>query len=256
MTKQNINIKADINSDDSRSFTATITTNAIDRDGEVLLPEGMRSKDFESNPVVFWNHNYDMPIGKATDLSKQPNAWSATAELAKRPDGHEGEWFPDTVHALMRQGIIRGVSVGFQPIESRNPSKKDVATFGDEVTRVYSKWNLLEFSVAPLQANQEALVTAVSKGLVTSAQAKAVFPDVELPAVTEAPRPAEAVEDETAAKARKRILIPTQQKRRKVYLFVEQAAPVKRKRKTMAATNVAIAVKRELALHAGRLFID
>lgn len=251
--KKKFKIKADIDSDSGRSFTATITTNAIDRDGEVLLPEGMRSKDFESNPVVFWNHNYDMPIGKATDLQKHRDAWSATAELAKRPEGHEGEWFPDTVHALMQQGIIRGVSVGFQPIESRNPSKKDKELFGEGVTNVYSKWNLLEFSVAPLQANQEALVTAVSKGLVTTAQAKAVFPDVELPAVTEAPRPLEA--KDTQPVARKRVLIPSATPRKKVYFFVEQAPPRKR-RKKMAATNVALAVKRQMALHAGRLFID
>ncbi len=40
-----------------------------------------------------------------------------------------------------------------------------IEKFGAGCRRVVSKWNLLEISVAPLPCNQEALATAVSKGL-------------------------------------------------------------------------------------------
>ena len=174
---------------EGKTFTATITTNAIDRDGEVLLPEGMITADFEKNSVVFWNHDYDRPIGKSLSLTKSRDAWVSKAQLAERPESHVGEWFPDTVHALMKQGIIKGVSVGFQPIESRNPSKKDIELFGDGVKRVFNKWKLLEFSVAPLPANQDALVSAVSKGLMTPIQCKSMFNvDITAP-VAEPPKP-------------------------------------------------------------------
>ena len=122
--------------------------------------------------------------------------------MAERPDDHPeaAEWFPDTVHSLIKQGVIRGVSVGFEPIEGRNASKKDKATFGGQVKYVFSKWKLLEFSVAPLQANEDALITAVSKSLITPDRCRELF-DLD-------------IKDE-----------PT---RKKVYFFIEQ--PQKRRK--------------------------
>ncbi len=159
---------------DGHTFSATISTNAVDRDGEVLLPEGMDAKDFNANPVVFWNHNYEKPIGRATKLAKTSGGWTAEATLAPRPETHEGEWLPDVAHALIKAGVLNGVSVGFAPVESRRPTKKDLETFGDDLQQVYTRWKLLEFSLTGLPSNQEALVTAVSKGAVSAIQCKAM----------------------------------------------------------------------------------
>lgn len=157
------------------NFTATITTSALDRDNEVLLPMGMRRGNFDNNPVVFWNHDYDTPIGKAVKLNQDNNSWSATAELVPRPKSHRGEWFPDTVHQWMKHGAANGVSVGFIPIETRRPSSRDKEKFGDDVEMVHSKWDLLEFSVTPIPCNQEALINTVSKGYMTKDQAKKIY---------------------------------------------------------------------------------
>lgn len=242
-----------------RSFVARITSAALDRDNEVLIPEGMISTDYEKNPVVFWNHDHDRPIGKATNLKRDAEGWTAKATLAKRPENHEGEWFPDTVLSLLQQGVIKGVSVGFMPTESRKPTPKDVEKFGDAVTRVFSKWKLLEFSVAPLQANQDALVTAVSKSLVSRETASKLFPDVEIPPVVETPT--EVVVDTPAdppkAKARKRVTVTTQTKatkRRTVFIMLE---PPKRpaKKKTVKPL-LEKATQREVARRLGFLMVD
>lgn len=169
MEKQRKQFSADLTvAEGERSFTAVITAAVIDRDGEVLLPEGMRSVDFEKNPVVFWNHDYNTPIGKATGLKRHRDKWEAKAVLSSTP-------FASEIHTLMQEGVVNGVSVGFQPIESRNPSAKDKDLFGEDVKRVHSKWDLFEFSVTPLPANQNALVTAVSKGITTPDRVKALF---------------------------------------------------------------------------------
>jgi len=160
---------------EGKTFSATITTNGMDLDHDVLLPEGMIITDFEKRKTIFWNHDYNKPIGKSLSLTKSRDAWVSKAMLASRPDDHHGEWFPDTVHSLMKQGVIRGVSVGFDPIEVRQPSKKDIDQFGKGVKRVINKWKLLEFSIAPLPANQDALISAVSKGLMTQVQCKSMF---------------------------------------------------------------------------------
>jgi len=166
-----------VNSGD-RAFIAKITTNAVDRDREVLIPQGMHSADYEKNPMIFWAHEYFRPpLGKATALNRYDDHWMARGEMAERPENHPeaAEWFPDTVLSLMDQGVIRGVSGGFDTITSHKPTPSDRAKYGDRVEKVVGKWNLLESSIAPMPANQDALITAVGKGIIHSATAKAVW---------------------------------------------------------------------------------
>ena len=147
---------------------ATISTETIDRDGEVLVAQGMDASEFEKNPVVFYNHDYAQPIGKITDIRRSSEKIDATIEFAQRPDDFVGSYFPEFVESLVDQGIVKGISVGFvpQPGGVRKASQKDREDYGESVRQVYSKWKLLEVSVAPLPANGEALVSAVRKGLV------------------------------------------------------------------------------------------
>ncbi len=160
-----------------RAFVTTITSNAVDRDNEVLLPEGMNSKDFEKNPVLFWKHQdkNDVPIGKVVGLKRQGDTWLAKAVLAARHKDHVGEWFPDTVLSLVQQGVVNAVSVGLIPEVTRRPTTKDKEMFGKNVQSVVARWKLLELSVAPLPANQEALIVAVSKSMCSKKTAKAYF---------------------------------------------------------------------------------
>ena len=155
-------------------IVAKISTDSVDRDGEVLIPQGMNSQDFEKNPVLFYNHEYDQPVGKVENLKRTDGAVYGTLSFAQRPDGFQGDFFPEFVEALVRQGIIKGVSVGFTPEGggARAATKADRAKFGGRIKRVFNKWKLLEVSIAPLPANQDALIEAVEKGLVTNVQVK------------------------------------------------------------------------------------
>src|SRR5690606_12721308 len=91
-----------------------------------------------------------------------------------RPADHVGPWLPDTLLSLFQQGVLRGFSVGFLPVESRRATRHDHERFGQNVERVHSKWKLLEYSVAPLPANPDALATAVSKGIITPEAAQQI----------------------------------------------------------------------------------
>ena len=150
---------------------ATISTETIDRDGEVLVAQGMDSSEFDKNPVVFYNHDYAQPVGKVTDLRRGKGKVDATIEFAKRPDEFEGAYFPEFVESLVEQGGVKGISVGFlpQPGGVRKATQKDREDYGDNVRQVFSKWKLLEVSVAPLPANSTALVSAIRKGAVDPA---------------------------------------------------------------------------------------
>ena len=164
-------------------FSAVITSETIDRDGEVLIPSGMNSKEFERNPTLFWNHDYAEPVGKAVGhLKRKEREIVADFVFAKRPDGYAGEFFPEVAAALVAQGIVSGVSVGYVPEEGgvRMATDIDRKKYGGSVSRIFSRWKLLEVSLAPLQANPEALITAVRKGLCSPIGAKRWF-GIEVP---------------------------------------------------------------------------
>lgn len=158
----------------ARGFTATITTATLDRDGEVVIPQGMDATEFEANPVLFWNHDYNQPVGKCLSLKRQPAGIVGEFQFAQRPEGFEGPYFPEFVASLVAQGVVRGVSIGYMPADggTRRATVEDRKRYGDTVQTVFSKWKLLEVSVAPLQANPDALVTAISKGAVSGADAR------------------------------------------------------------------------------------
>jgi HK97 family phage prohead protease len=137
----------------------------------------MNSTDYETNPILFWNHDYNLPVGRCVALTRQPDGIVGEFTLAQRPDGFEGSFFPDVVRALIGQGIVRGVSIGYAAEQggTRRATVEDRKRYGDAVHTVFSKWKLLEISVAPLQCNPDALVSAVKKGAVTAADAARWF---------------------------------------------------------------------------------
>ena len=98
---------------DGIKVDAVISTESIDRDGEVLIAQGMDSSEYDANPVVFYNHDYGQPVGQVTNLRRGRDKVEATIKFAKRPDDFQGSYFPEFVESLVEQGIVKGISVGF-----------------------------------------------------------------------------------------------------------------------------------------------
>lgn len=162
--------------DGERAVVAKICVPIVDRDGEVVMPQGCVSKDYEMNPVVFYCHDSKTPpVAKCVSLKRANDHLMAKCVFASRPDNHVGEWLPDTLFSLYQQKVLNAFSVGFVPIEERVATKGDREVYGMNCKRVFSKWNLLEYSVVPIPANQGALAVAVSKGIVTASRVKELF---------------------------------------------------------------------------------
>ena len=161
----------------AKGFAAVITAETLDRDGEVLIPQGMNSVEFEKNPTLFWNHDYAQPVGRCNGLKRKESTIVGDFTFAQRPDGYGGEFFPEVAAALVGQGIVNAVSVAYVPEDGgvRRATEIDRKKYGDRVHTVYSRWKLLEVSLAPLQANPDALITAVKKGMMSPVAAKRWF---------------------------------------------------------------------------------
>lgn len=129
----------------------TITSDILDREGEVLNPDGGVFKNFLANPVLLWAHNakeVKLPIGRVLKIWRDGNSWKFTPEFDLK------DTFAAEVCRKIKDGFLNAASVGFLPIEQDG--------------NTYTKWEALEFSFVPVPANAEALVHLRAKGFETA----------------------------------------------------------------------------------------
>lgn len=153
----------DVTTDEAeRTDVSYISTPAIDRDKEVVSPDGMDLDQFRKNPVVLWGHDRSQIVGKALWVKQDgSNGVLAKTFYPARPDKHDGEWLPEQVWGLTRAGILKGKSVGILPLEIEEPDD-ELRNKGCEL--VLKRTLLLEYSCVSIPSCPDALVQQV-KGL-------------------------------------------------------------------------------------------
>ncbi len=141
-----------------REIVACISTAAVDRDGDVVLPEGLARKNY-SGLTVFYNHDTALPLGAAQWVKK-----SGDRVLAKYRCTDKTQFGRD-MFALAQDGVLNSYSVGFLPGEFSNPTAEEIARRPEwkKARRIYRQWELLEFSLVGIPANPEATMLAISK---------------------------------------------------------------------------------------------
>ncbi len=131
-------------SEDGSKYKVLASTSAVDRQGDSIDQRGWDLKNFLKNPVMPWAHKYDeLPLAKVTHIEVTDKGLEAEFEFAPV----EGNPKAQQVKTLYDQGYLNAVSVGFIPKE-RN---------GKTITKA----ELLEISIVPVPANQEALRLAL-----------------------------------------------------------------------------------------------
>jgi HK97 family phage major capsid protein len=151
-----------------RSVLAYITTDRVDEEGEVVVPEGIDFSRFKKTGTVFYNHDYAAPCGVCTSIKHTDLGIMAVTQFPERPEGYEGKWLPDEVFAMFASDppIVKAFSIGFAYTQVRQPTKKDFDRYGrDDIKRIVSKSRMLEYSVAPLPMNEDAIAVQVTKQL-------------------------------------------------------------------------------------------
>jgi len=139
------------------------STESEDRDGDILLALGARLDNFRKNPVVLYAHRYsDLPVAKC--LSIEALHGKGLKARIQFPEAGVSEQ-ADVVHALWRGGFLNAASVGFLPFTWSDRPKGDDAPQGvsRHNGRIYTDWELLEFSIVPVPSNQDALRLAIKQ---------------------------------------------------------------------------------------------
>lgn len=128
-------------------ITFTMSTPAVDRVGDRVMPDWDLS-DFMKNPIALFQHNLGAIIGTWGNVKVIGNELVGDLRLAQRGTSA----LVDEVTALIEQGILKAVSIGFSSEDAREND------FGG---RDLYKNRLLECSVVSVPANQEALRKAL-----------------------------------------------------------------------------------------------
>ncbi|MBN1574546.1 MAG: hypothetical protein JW984_15220 [Deltaproteobacteria bacterium] len=162
--------------DDERIIESYITTLALDRDGEVVLPGGGILSDYRDHPVVLFAHNSrELPIGKNIWIKADKKGLIGATQYAKTPEA-------ERVYQYRRDGFPLAESIGFivldyvrqdddEWVKTLDQWRKDAAkAFGKKPERephtIITKWLLLEYSDVSVPSNPAALEFVKAKGLI------------------------------------------------------------------------------------------
>lgn len=119
------------------------STADIDRAGDSISAEAWSKgglDNFEKNPVILFNHDYDRPIGRATGLKVTENGLELEAKISKSA--------PANVCELVKEGILGAFSVGFRVKDAEYLKETDGLVIKDA--------ELFEVSVVSVPCNQTA----------------------------------------------------------------------------------------------------
>lgn len=144
----------------------TISTPALDRDGDVLVPTGVVLDNYARNPVVYWDHGLSgedggtLPIASSGDAMRGELAVEVDSDSVKAISFFHGETrLSAQVFSLIVKGAIRAASVRPMPISTRLVSGPD----GDPVL-IMDEWELVEWSWCGIGVNHEALLKCLRDG--------------------------------------------------------------------------------------------
>ncbi|NBP84799.1 MAG: phage major capsid protein [Mycobacteriaceae bacterium] len=132
-------------SDDQRIVEGVATTPTTDRMGDVIEPKGAR---FTLPLPLLWQHKADEPIGQVISADITPGGIRIRAQIASGIQRIDEAW------SLIKNGLVRGLSIGFRPIES-TPLKNGGVHF--------TAWDWFELSAVTVPANADASIAVIKR---------------------------------------------------------------------------------------------
>ena len=129
--------------DGSVMIRGMASTTDFDRAGDSISAEAWTKgglSNFEKNPIILFNHDYDKPIGRATGLKAGSNGLELECKISKAA--------PANVAQLVKDGVLGAFSVGFRVKDADYIKETDGLMIKDA--------ELFEVSVVSVPCNQSA----------------------------------------------------------------------------------------------------
>lgn len=158
--------------EEKRIIEGIASTPSTDRMDDIVEPKGAQ---FTLPIPLLWMHDSSQPVGEVTAAKVTNDGISITARFAKVDEPPSLKEDLDRAWAMVKAKLVRGLSIGFMPIESADID----GTWG----RRFIKWDWYELSAVVIPANQDASITAIKSiddeilsGGKTIADCKSRFP--------------------------------------------------------------------------------
>ena len=135
--------KSLVSDDGSVIIRGMASTSDFDRAGDSISAEAWQKgglNNFEKNPIILFNHDYDRPIGRATGMKAGPNGLELECKISKNAPGNIAE--------LVKDGVLGAFSVGFRVKDADYIKETDGLMIKDA--------ELFEVSVVSVPCNQAA----------------------------------------------------------------------------------------------------
>ncbi|BAO86011.1 HK97 family phage prohead protease [Caballeronia cordobensis] len=145
--------------EERREISGMASTPASDRVNDIVEPLGL---SFAKEVPLLLDHKHDQPVGTVQFGAPTAKGLPFTATIAKVAEAGEVKTRTDTAWHSVKAGLIKGVSIGFMPRES-----KALTNGGTRYTRAA----IHELSLVAIPANPEAVITAFKSLGVTAAPA-------------------------------------------------------------------------------------
>ena len=134
--------KSHTEDDGSIMIRGMASTADFDRAGDSISADAWTKgglHNFEKNPIILFNHDYNRPIGRATGLKSTENGLELTAKISKAAAD---------VAELVKDGVLGAFSVGFRVKDADYIEETDGLRIKDA--------ELFEVSVVSVPCNQSA----------------------------------------------------------------------------------------------------
>ena len=154
MYKAIFNLEVKSTDEGARVVEAVGSDATLDRDQEILDPQGWDLKNFRKGggPVLFAHNHWDLPVAKAK-VRLHDDKLKFKIEFPPM----ETYGFADVVYKMVKFGALNSLSVGFIPKSWEYPEDKTT-----NVHRICTEMELLEVSFVSVPANPNAIVTSRS----------------------------------------------------------------------------------------------
>ncbi len=125
----------------------TASTASVDRESDIINPDGWVLDTFKDGGPLLWGHDQSkLPIGRVLWVKVDDGRLVGKAKFNGQTQ------LSTDVEKLVRSGDLKGLSVGFRPMDMK---------MNNEGGRTFTKQELLEISVVNVPANPDAIIHTI-----------------------------------------------------------------------------------------------
>lgn len=161
-----------VDSDEEKGTYKFIMTKQVpDRGNAIVHIAGINTTNFNNNPVVLYNHDLSLPIGKVKSMYVEDD------KLVGLVNFHNITQLSREVGQMVDSGFLKTVSLGFIPTKiTKEPMTKAMHDSGQyyKTTNVithYEEIEIFELSIVSVPANPQAMLLKDINGIITKSGA-------------------------------------------------------------------------------------